>query len=78
MNITPEVIDGLPFYTLSQERIREMKIGEVIEYLIYIKSKYNVSFPDDNAINDACNVLNRLPRQQEVSDWLVSHEKCEK
>ena len=77
MRTTPEWMNGLPFYTPKQERIKEMKIGEVIEYLIYIKSKYNVNFPDDNAINDACNVLSRLQRQQEVSDWIILHEKNE-
>lgn len=77
MNAAPQWINGLPFYTPHQERIKEMKIGEVTEYLIYIKSKYNINFPDDNAINDACNILTRLPRQQEVADWIVEHSKTE-
>lgn len=77
MNTAPQWINGLPFYTPSKERIKEMKIGEVAEYLIYIKSKYNINFPDDNAINDACNILTRLPRQQEVADWIVEHSKNE-
>lgn len=77
MRETPELINELLFYTPSNERIREMSIGEVVEYLIYIKSKYNVRFPDDNAINDACNILTRLPRQQEVADWILEHSKNE-
>ena len=76
MNET-QLTSGLLFYTPSQERIREMNIGEVVEYLIYIKSKYSVRFPDDNAISDACNILTRLPRQQEVAEWIVEHSKNE-
>ena len=72
-----QLASELLFCTPSQERIREMNIGEVVEYLIFIKSKYNVRFPDDNAINDACNILKRLPRQQEVADWIVEHSKSE-
>lgn len=77
MNAAPQWINGLLFYTSSKERIKEMKIGELTEYLIYIKSKYNINFPDDNAINDACNILDRLPKRQEVADWIVEHGKNE-
>ena len=52
-----------------------MNIGDVIEDMIYLKSKYGISFPDDNAINDACNILARLPRDCEVTDWIVSKDE---
>lgn len=77
MDEAPQLFDGLLFHTPSQERIKDMNIGEVVEYLIYIKSKYNVRFPDDNAINDACNILTRLPKQQDVVDWIIEHNKMD-
>lgn len=52
-----------------------MNIGNVIEDMIYLKNKYGISFPDDNAINDACNILARLPRNCEVADWIISNEQ---
>jgi len=52
-----------------------MNIGNVIEDMIYLKNKYGISFPDDNAINDACNILARLPRNCEVADWIISNER---
>jgi len=52
-----------------------MNIGNVIEDMIYLKNKYGISFPDDNAINDACNILARLPRNCEVVDWIISNER---
>ncbi len=48
-----------------------MSIGDVIEEMICLKSKYGITFPDDNAINDACNILSRLPRKSDVTDWIV-------
>lgn len=67
----PEWINGLPFYKPLNVRSKEMSIGDVIEEMICLKSKYGITFPDDNAINDACNILSRLPRKSDVTDWIV-------
>lgn len=69
----PEWINGLPFYEPSNARSKVMNIGDVIEDMIYLKSKYGISFPDDNAINDACNILARLPRNCDVADWIIAN-----
>ena len=52
-----------------------MNIGDVIEEMIYLKSKYGISFPDDNAINDACNILSRLPRKCNVAEWIITNSQ---
>jgi hypothetical protein len=43
-----------------------MTVGELVEELITIKRKYNIGYPDDNIINDACNILDKLPRSKTV------------
>lgn len=50
-----------------------MTIGELIEELICHKRKYEVYYPDDEPINKACNVLERLPYDMDVDEWIEQH-----
>ena len=65
-----EWICGLPFYTVTNERMESMTIGELVEELINIKIKYDIRYPDDNAINHACNILDKFPREKSVYEVL--------
>ena len=47
-----------------------MTVGALIEELIYLKKKYDIYYPDDNYINLACNVLERMPQQLEIGQLL--------
>lgn len=67
-------IGGMPFYEPDNERRIDLKIGEIVEDLIYLKRKYGISYPNDSAINDACNILNRLPRDKTAVDWIIENE----
>lgn len=64
---------GLPFVTVPNERMDNMTIGEVIEELIYTKKEKEIYYPYDKAINNACNILERLPRNQTVEEWLKNN-----
>lgn len=66
----PEWICDLPFYEVSNERMESMTIGELVEELINIKRRYDIGYPDDNAINHACNILDKLPRTKSVYEIL--------
>ena len=68
--IEPEWVYGIPFYTVTNERMEAMTIGELVEELINIKRKYDIGYPDDNAINNACNILDKLPRTKTVYEIL--------
>ena len=65
----------LPFVVVSNERMTSMTIGEVVEELIYIKEHNNITYPYDEAINNACNILARLPRTRNVYDWIEEQER---
>jgi hypothetical protein len=71
---------GLPFVTVSNERMTYMNetIGELIERLIRIKRDYDIYYPDDNIINVACNILERLPREENVYEWIEQHRNNRK
>ena len=69
----PELICGLPFYTVSNERMGDMTIGEIVEKLIIIKKEFNIDYPYDIPINNACNILNRLPKDSDVLDWIIKN-----
>jgi hypothetical protein len=64
----------LPFVTVSNERMTNMNIGEVIEELILIKKTYDIRYPYGEAIDNACNILKRLPRTKNVYEWVKEHE----
>jgi hypothetical protein len=68
---------GLPFVTVPNERMTYMNetIGELIERLIRLKKYYEIYYPDDNTINAACNILEKLPSSEKVSDWLKNNTK---
>lgn len=75
----PEWICGLPFYTPSRNVEDWMTVGTLIEELIYMKTKYGICYPDDNYINFACNVLERMPQQLDIWELLnrLKEEKNE-
>ncbi|WP_166433369.1 hypothetical protein [Lacrimispora sphenoides] len=50
-----------------------MNIGEVVEELINYKREFGISYPRDAAINDACNILSRLPRDKKAVDWIIEN-----
>ena len=66
-------IGGLPFYEPDNERRIELNIGAIVEELIFIKRQYGISYPNDTAINDACNILDRLPRDKTASEWIIEN-----
>jgi hypothetical protein len=48
-------------------------IGELVEGLIRLKDDYNIYYPEDNLINLACNIIEQLPREADVQDWIQQH-----
>ena len=56
-------------------RMESMKIGEVVESLIQLKRDKDIYYPNDNAINLACNILERLPREKDVYEWIKENSK---
>lgn len=56
-------------------RMESMKIGEVIESLIQLKRDKDIYYPDDTSINLACNILERLPREKDVHEWIKENSK---
>ena len=48
-----------------------MKVGELVEGLIYMKEKYDIGYPDDSYINSACNLLDKLPKDGNVGVLLA-------
>lgn len=54
----------------EEDGYAEMKIGTLIEELICIKKKYDIYYPDDNYINLACNILEKIPQQLEVNELI--------
>lgn len=45
-----------------------MNLGTIVEMLIGIKDDYDLSFCERNAINNACNILEKFPRNMEQAD----------
>lgn len=39
--------------------------NELVDRLIYIKDHYDLSFSDNEAINDACNILEEAMRNEQ-------------
>lgn len=52
-----------------------MRIGEIVESLIQLKRDKDIYYPNDNAINLACNILERLPREKDVYEWIKENSK---
>ena len=50
-----------------------MKIGEIVEKLIIVKGDYAFEDFRNEAIEEACNVLSRLPRMADAS----TYDPCE-
>jgi len=46
-----------------------MTIGEVVEHLIVIKKWNQLTNNEEEAINQACNLLDKLPRMKEASTY---------
>jgi hypothetical protein len=53
-------------------------IGELVERLIQLKKDYDIYYPDDNIINVACNILDQLPREMIISDWIQNKKTIDK
>lgn len=47
-----------------------MTIGELVEILIYLRNRYELSECEDEAVCDACNILDQFPRMADVYDTL--------
>lgn len=72
----PEIVNGLPFYIPSKDWRIFMKIGTLVEDLIRLKDDYKINYPDDEIINLACNIIEKLPDQQmTISEWLDKNRK---
>ena len=46
-----------------------MKIGEIVEILIRIKDNYGYSDYRREALEETCNLLDKLPRMEETKDY---------
>ena len=46
-----------------------MKIGEIVETLIRVKDRHHVLSREEEAIIEACNLLDRLPRLEEATTY---------
>ncbi len=46
-----------------------MKIGEIVETLIIVKDEYSHTDYRKQAIEEACNLLDKLPRMEEAKDY---------
>jgi hypothetical protein len=50
-------------------------IGELVEKLIRLKKYKEIYYPEDNIINAACNVLEQLPSDKDVYEWIKENHK---
>ena len=55
--------------------MESMRIGEIVEGLIQLKRDKDIYYPDDTSINLACNILERLPREKDVHEWIKEISK---
>lgn len=46
-----------------------MKIGEIVEILIRVKDDYGYGDFRREAVEQACNMLDKLPRMEEASEY---------
>lgn len=46
-----------------------MKIGEIVEILIRIKDNYGYSDYRREALEETCNLLDKMPRMEEAKDY---------
>lgn len=46
-----------------------MKIGEIVEILIRVKDNYTYGDYRKQAIEEACNLLDKLPRMEEAREY---------
>lgn len=46
-----------------------MKIGEIVEVLICVKDAYQHGDYEKEAVEQACNLLDRLPSQEEATTY---------
>ena len=46
-----------------------MLIGEIVEYLIGIKDDYPRGSAQEEAVIEACNLLDKLPRMEEATQY---------
>lgn len=57
-----------------------MTLGALVENLIWLKKDYDIRYPDDNIINLACNIIEKMPNQQmtvsEIVDKIVAEREA--
>lgn len=46
-----------------------MKIGEIVEILIRVKDDYGYGDFRKEAVEEACNLLDKLPRMEEATEY---------
>ncbi len=54
-----------------------MKIGEIVEMLISVKDDYSFGDYRKEAIEEACNLLDRLPAEEEALGFMERLEEAE-
>ncbi len=47
-----------------------MTMGELVEILIYMRNKHDFSKSEDDAICNACNILDQFPRMLNTAETL--------
>lgn len=56
--------------SIGRERGKgRMKIGEIVEILIRIKDNYGFGDCRKEAIEEACNLLDKLPQMEEADEY---------
>lgn len=47
-----------------------MTMGELVEILIYMRNKHDLSKSEDDAVCNACNILDQFPRMVDANETL--------
>lgn len=45
-----------------------MKVGEIVETLIYLRDSHGLTAMEDDAVCSACNILDRMPAMMEAAE----------
>ena len=74
---TEELTKGCEILATIKKGGAKMKIGEIVEELICVKDNYDLYNREKEAVIEACNVLEQLPRLTDATEFKFS-EKDEK